>query len=125
MTTDPGKFEIPLPLRQLAEQNVEQSRIAYSQVLEMTRKATEAMTSASQEASEAAGTLQMRIAQHTQQNADAAFAYASDLARARTLQEYMEIQQRWMQRQMQTYAEQAQEIGQLMAAAAQKATPKP
>ena len=37
------------------------------------------------------------------------------------LKEYLEIQSRYTQRQMQSYAEQAQELGRLMTEAAQKA----
>ena len=47
-----------------------------------------------------------------------------DLARARDLREYLEVQQRWAQQQMQNYAQQAQDLGRMMAEAAQKSQPK-
>ncbi len=55
---------------------------------------------------------------------EAGFQLAGELARARDLKEYLEIQSRHAQKQMQTYAQQAQEIGSMMAEAAQKAQPK-
>ncbi len=47
----------------------------------------------------------------------------AQLARARDLQEAMEIQSRYAQRQMKNYAEQAQDLGRLMTDAAQKMQP--
>ena len=41
--------------------------------------------------------------------------HASELARARDLKEAMEIQQRFAERQMRSYTEQAQDLGRLMA----------
>ena len=56
---------------------------------------------------------------------EAGFTFAFDLSRARDLKEYLEIQQRFAQKQMQAYAQQAQELGKLLSEAAQKAQPKP
>ena len=122
MADDP-KLEIPLPVRQIAEQNVEQARAAYSQFVDMARKAADMMGAATQGTTGGMQQLQTRAMRFAEQNADAGFNFASDLARARTIQEYMEIQQRFAQRQMQSFTEQAQEIGKLMTEAAQK--PKP
>jgi hypothetical protein len=47
-----------------------------------------------------------------------------DLARARDLREFLEIQQRYAQKQAMTYTQQAQELGRLMADAAQMAQRK-
>jgi hypothetical protein len=74
---------------------------------------------------ESAVDIQQQIFRFAEQNMDAGFQLASELARARDLKEYLEIQSRHAQKQMQTYAQQAQELGRLMAEAAQKAQPKP
>jgi hypothetical protein len=63
----------------------------------------------------------MRFAE---QNIEANFKLAGDLARARDMKEYFEIQSRHAQQQMQTYAAQAQEIGRIMTELAQKAQVK-
>ena len=121
---DKPQFEIPETVRELAERNVEQARTAYGQFMEMARKAQD-MLSKSQGAM-AAGALeiQSRALRYAEQNIDAGFHFAADLARARDLKEYLEIQTRYAQKQMQDYAQQAQDLGRMMADAAQKAKPQ-
>ena len=68
--------------------------------------------------------IQSKLLRYTEENVEASFKLAGDLARARDMKDYFEIQNRHAQRQLQTYASQAQEIGKLMATAAQKAQPK-
>ena len=87
------------------------------QVQETLAKSQGAMASGAME-------LQSRVAKFAEENIQASFAFAFDLARARDLKEYLEIQQRYAQRQMQAYALQAQELGKLLSEAAQKAQPK-
>ncbi len=121
---DKPQFEIPEAVRELAERNVEQARSAYNQFVDMARKVQE--TLAKSQGAMASGALEMqtRVAKFAEENIQASFAFASDLSRARDLKEYIEIQQRYAQKQMQVYAQQAQELGKLMTEAAQKAQPK-
>ena len=63
--------------------------------------------------------VQERTMRFTQQNMDASFALASELAKAKDVKEMMDIQSRHAQLQMAAYATQAQELGRLMADAAQ------
>jgi phasin len=118
------KMEIPDAVRQAAEKNIEQARGAYSQLLDMMRKSQDQLTRSSEAMTEAALDLQAKMLRFTEENLDAGFKLAADLARARDMKDYFDIQSRHAQRQMQVYALQAQELGQLMAAAAQKAQPK-
>jgi phasin len=122
---DKPQFEIPEAVRELAERNVEQARSAYNQFMDMARRVQD--TLASSQGAMASGALEMqtRVAKFAEENIQASFAFASDLSRARDLKEYLEIQQRYAQKQMQAYAHQAQELGKLMSEAAQKAQPKP
>ena len=123
--TDTPSFEIPEAVRDLAERNVEQTRAAYSQVLDVTRKAQEMMTRSSTVMAGGVREMQERTLRYTQLNLDAGFTFASELARARDPKEAMEIQARYTRQQMETYQEQAQELTRLMSAMAQKAQPKP
>ncbi|MEZ5815571.1 MAG: phasin family protein [Hyphomicrobiaceae bacterium] len=118
--TDKPEFEIPRQMRDLAENNVRQAREAYSQFLDLAKKAQEMMTRSSGAAADTARDAQTKAMRYAQDNLDASFDFASELARARTLNEAMEIQSRYAQRQMRTYAEQAQDLGKLMTDAAQK-----
>jgi phasin len=116
-------LEIPEPVRQMAERNVEQSRSAYSQFAEMAKRAQEMMTKSSGTMTQTAMDIQMKTLKFAEQNVDAGFTLAAELARARDMKEYMEIQTRHAQRQMQAYTNQAQELGRLMTEAAQKVQP--
>jgi hypothetical protein len=58
------------------------------------------------------------------ENADAGFALASELAKAKDLQDILRLQSDFAQTQMQSYARQAQELGGLMAEALRSSKPK-
>jgi len=121
---DKPQFEIPEAVRELAERNVEQARSAYNQLVDMGRKVQETLASSQGAMASGAMELHARMAKYAEQNIQSSFAFATDLSRARDLKEYMEIQQRYTQSQMQAYAHQAQELGKLLSEAAQKAQPK-
>lgn len=114
-------FEIPEAMRDLAERNVEQARNAYNQFAEMARQAQEAVTKSSGAVAGNALEIQNKTLRFAQDQVDASFKLASELARARDVKEYFDIQARFAQRQMQSYTDQAQELGRLMANMAQKA----
>lgn len=117
---DVPHFEIPEAVRELAERNVEQARAAYSQFLDMARQAQELVTKSSDAMAQSSREIQAKALRYAEQNMAANFAFASELARARDLKEYVEIQSRYAQRQMQTYSQQAQELGRMLAEVAQK-----
>jgi phasin len=118
---DNPSFEIPAAMRELAERNIEQARTAYGQFMEMARQAQDLVTKSSDAVAASAREVQSRALRYAQENLEASFVFASDLARARDLKEFIEIQQRYAQRQVQNYTMQAQELGRLMAEAAQNA----
>lgn len=109
-------FEIPPELRDLAEKNVEQARAAYGQFMDF-------LTQAMGEWANAPGGAEMggfRAAQEraiafAKENAERSFALASELARAKDVQEVLTLQSRYAQTQMQTFGIQAQQLAWLMA----------
>jgi phasin len=117
-------FEIPEAVRDLAERNVEQARSAFGQFMEMARQAQQMMVRSQGAMAAGALEVQSRALKYAEENIEAGFRYATELARARDMNELLEVQQRNAQKQMQAYATQAQEIGRLMADAAEKAKPK-
>ena len=121
---DMPKMDIPDSMRAAAEKNIEQARTAYAQLLDMMRKSQDQLTRSSEAMTETALDLQAKMLRFTEENLDAGFKLAGELARARDMKDYFDIQSRHAQRQMQVYALQAQELGQLMAEAAQKAQPR-
>lgn len=118
-------MEIPDAVREMAERNVEQTRAAYGQFMDMARQAQSMLTKSQGAMAVSALEIQARVMRFTEQNIDSSFSLASELARARDFKEYLEIQTRHAQGQMQTYTKQAQELGQMMTEAAQKVQPKP
>ncbi|MCP4781558.1 MAG: hypothetical protein GY877_12705 [Hyphomicrobium sp.] len=68
--------------------------------------------------------VQERAIRFGKQNAEASLAFASELANAKDFQDVLAIQSRYAQTQMQNYALQAQELGRLMAEAAQNIQPR-
>ena len=118
---DKSHMEIPDGVRQMTEHHVEQARAAYSQFMDMMRQTQDLVAKSSGAMAEAAGEVNTRAMRFAEQNMESGFQLAAELARARDMKEYFEIQGRHAQRQMQTYAQQAQELGRLMAEAAQRA----
>jgi phasin len=111
--------EIPQEMRDLAMQNIDQARVAYSQLLDASRKAQE-MMQAIIPSNPMAVEVQERAMRFTQQNLDASFSLASELTKAKDLKEALQIQSRHAQLQMHAYALQAQELSNMVNEAAQK-----
>ncbi len=121
---DKPQMEIPEAVRELAEKNVEQARSAYTQFMDTARQAQQMVQQSQGAVTQTALEIQSKALKFAEQNIDEGFTFASDLARARDLKEYLEIQTRYAQKQMQAYAQQAQDLGRMMAEAAQKTSPK-
>jgi hypothetical protein len=109
-------FEIPPELRDMAEKNVEQARAAYGQFMDFVTQAMGAWA-ASPAGTEMTGfkAAQERAIAFAKENAERSFALASDLARAKDVQEVLTLQSRYAQTQMQTFGIQAQQLAWLMA----------
>jgi phasin len=117
-------FEIPDQIRDLAERSVEQARTAYGQFMDAMLKA-QSMTWTSLPANAVTTSfaeIQERTIEFARKNAEASFALATDLAKAKDVAAVLDIQSRFVQSQMQAYATQAQELGRLMMATAERAT---
>lgn len=120
MSDDKTQFEIPDAVRDMAERNVEQARQAYQQFVDMARQAQEVVAKSSGAMAESARDIQVQALRYAEENINASFNFASDLARARDLKDYVDIQTRYAQRQVQTFTSQAQDLGRLMTDAAQR-----
>jgi phasin len=113
-----NQFEIPQELRQLAEENVERARQLYLQFMDGVEQ-TMAVWSAPRSDLITPGfdEVRERAAKFAKENAEAAFKLAKQVANAKDLQELLSLQSRYVQSQMQWYADQTQEFGKLMAKA--------
>jgi len=87
------------------------------------RKAQEAAVKSHGAMALSALEIQAKSLEFAQSSVMANFNFAAELARARDLKEYLEVQSRYAQSQLEAYARQSQEITKLMNEAAHKATP--
>jgi len=121
-----SKFEIPPEMRNLAEKNVEQARVAYGQFMEFMSQAMNAWstTGGGPEAGNFKA-LQERAIAFAKENAERSFSLASEIAKAKDMQEVVTLQSRYVQTQMQTFGIQAQQLSWLMADAFRNMQAKP
>lgn len=121
---------IPEAVQKLAATNVAQTQAAYTQFLSLAAQAQELVTQSliangtpgpSSQCGNEATAIQAKAQRYAQQNIDASFRLAADLAQARDLQEYAEIQTRYGQTQVITFAQQASDLKRLVEEVANKA----
>ena len=112
-------FEFPPDMRDLAEKNVEQARVAYGQFMEFMSEAMNAWSASGVPEAKNFKALQDRAIGFAKENAERSFALASELSQARDLQQVMTLQSRYVQTQMQTFGIQAQQLSWLIGDALQ------
>ncbi len=117
--------EIPGDMRELAVQSIEQAHAAFGRLMDAGRQAQETMKALIPPNSVARGLndAQERAMRLTQQNLDATFALANELARARDLAEVLQALSRHAQLQMHAFARQAAELAGVVADAGKKLKP--
>jgi hypothetical protein len=118
-------FEIPTEMRELAEKNVEEARVAYGQFMEFMSQAINAWSSTGAPEAGNFKALQERAVSFAKDNAERSFSLASDLANAKDMQDVVTLQSRYVQTQMQTFGIQAQQLSWLMADAFRNMQSKP
>ena len=121
---DGTQFEIPQAVRDLAERNISQVRSAYDQFFKLMQKAHDTVAKSQGVMTQSAWEMQSKAMQYAQANVEANFRLAADLAKAKDLKEYLEVQTAHAKTQMETYAKQTQEVTRLLSDAAHKAQPK-
>ena len=97
MTQNP--FELSQQMRDLAENNVEQARVAFGQFMDAMTQAMGMWSSglASNEMTSGFKIVQDRAIRFAKQNAEAGFALAGDLTNAKDIQEVLSLQNRYVQ----------------------------
>lgn len=119
------QLEIPQETREFVAQNIDQAREACKQLMDAAFKVQEMMKTMipANPALEGLSEVTERATRFTQQNLDAGFSLAHELAKAKDLTEALQIQSRHAQLQVHSFALQAQELGTLVTAAVQKVKP--
>ena len=123
-------FTIPKEIRELTEKNMEQANAAFGQFSDAMSQAMNMWTKALPANNMTSGfaVVQERAMHYAKQNAEAGLALANEIAKAKDIQEILALQTSFAQKQMQSYAQQTQELGRLMTqatnAASEAAKPK-
>lgn len=107
-----GNFEIPREMRTFAEQSVEQARKAFDGFITAAQKAASSLEGQATAAQSSAKDIRQKAMAFAEQNVATSFEFAQKLVRAKDLEELTRLQAEFVQRQMQSLAEQAQELGQ-------------
>lgn len=114
---DKSPFEVPLPLRELAEKNVEQARAALDQFAAMAKQAQDSLLKSHggdmNVAMKPVDPVQVKAMWYAQKNVEAGFRLAADLAQARDVQEFVEIQTLYAQTQALTLTQQSLDLARL------------
>lgn len=110
MTGTTPNFEIPEQVRSMAEQTVTQAKKAFEDLLTATQKAVEKVEGSA--ATVQAGTTEInkKALGFAEENVASAFAFAQNVARAKTLQEVFSLQNDFLKAQLATLGEQARAL---------------
>ena len=116
-------FEISKELRELAQKNIEQAQGAFRQFADAMTQVLGTWTKAlpANEMMSGFALVQDRAAHFAKQNAEAGFALANEIAKAKDVQEIFALQSRFAQSQMQSYATQTEELGRMITKAVEGA----
>ncbi len=122
--SDKSPFEMPQPMRQMAEQSLEQAKQAYNQFMEANRKAQDMVEQSSDTMTSSAKEVQKKAIEYAEANMQAGFDLANKLVLAKDMMEALQIQGTYTRQQMEAYTRQVQELTGLMSEAAKKTQPK-
>ena len=117
------EFEIPSTVRDLASKSVDQAREAYNRFLEAARQAHDVVMKSSDVITSGAREINQKAVKYTEANLQANFELAQRLVHAKDIKEALDIQNQFARQQMETFAQQAQELTSLVAQSAQNAAP--
>jgi phasin len=123
MANEPN-FDVPVQMRQFAEQSLEQARKAVDGFLTAAQKTATTIDAQAAAAQSGAKDVSQKAMSFAEQNIASSFDFAQKLVRAKDLQEMMALQQEFMQSQMKVVTEQAQHLGAAGKSAIEKAKPK-
>lgn len=114
-------FQIPPEMRAFAEQSFEQAKKAFEGFVAATQQAVTSLEGRAQAAQAGAKDIQQKAITFSERNITASFAFAQRLLNAKDAQEVMKLHADYVKEQIALLNEQARELGE---AAAHAAEPK-
>jgi len=112
------QFEIPNNMRSMAETSVEQARKTFERFLEGAQTAAGTLEERGETVRAGAKDIGAKAIAYAEKNVQASLDYAQSLLHAKDLTEVMRLHSEFVQSQMRTLAEQANEMGQIVSRAA-------
>jgi hypothetical protein len=110
-TTEAGSLGMPDNLRQAAETTIAQAKQAVDQYIRTTADLYEKIKSSAEAAQAGARDVKQKTFQFAKDNINATFDFAQQLVRTRNSQDFIALQQGFLQQQLERLKTQAQEIG--------------
>jgi phasin len=123
MASDAFNTEIPEPLRELMKMSIEHAKRAFEAFISTSEKAWKSLENTSPSGRAGLYKLNARIAEITRRNAEANFALAMRLAEIKDVNQAMELQNRHVREQMETFVRQLEEMRDLTTQIIQEANP--
>ncbi len=124
MMKTPENFEVPEQVREMAEKGVEQARKAYDEFASAASEAVSKVETSAETMRNGAVDLNKKALSATEESMNASFDLATNLVKAKDIQEVMELQTKYVQSQMQRFGEVARELGEAATKTAVDATKK-
>ena len=115
------RFEIPKDMRSMAEASVDQARKTFERFLEGAQTAAGTLEERGATVRAGAQDIGAKAIAYAEKNVQASLDYAQSLLHAKDLTEVMRLHSEFVQTQMRTLAEQANEMGQIVSRAAMDA----
>ena len=104
-------FEIPKEIRAVAEQSVEQAKLAFNNYLQAAQEAVSAFDQWVKASSVGAQDVYNKAMKFAQRNVLSAFEFAEKIVQAKDIKELIETQTEFVQSQMQVLSEQVKDLG--------------
>ena len=117
-----NRLEVPKDMRAMAEAGVEQARKAFDKFIESAQATAGSLEERGATVAAGAKDIGAKAIAYAEKNVQASLDYAQSLLHAKDLVEVMRLHSEYVQAQMRTLAEQANEMGQIVSRAAMDAT---
>lgn len=124
MINTPEAFEVPTQVREMAEKGVEQARKAYDEFASAAADAAAKVEGSAETMRTGAADLNKKALSAAEESMNASFDLATQLVKAKDLQEALELQTKYVQTQMQRFGEVARQMGEAATKTAADATKK-
>ncbi len=117
MAQDRTSFDIPPDMRRMAEQSVEQARQAFDGFIAAAHRTVSTIEEQATSAQANVRDMGQKAMTYAEKNVTTSFEFAQKVLQAKDLQEILQIQSEFVRAQLQTLAQQAQDLGQSAAKA--------